>query len=385
MANTIVNVKKFSNGIQANLRTMNPAIAVASTRYEAALRKGQTFDNPYGTPARLQDYSYSTDLEIDAEELTSDVLTIDQVKAATKNYDPLQDKLTVEWLNEAEEDMGYQLSRNINQYVAQTGVDDATKTVAGGAVTESNVIDYLTDISVQMSRNRGKAGAKFGLVEPAMVGYLGLANVANGFNEADSTLRQGYKGTTSLGFRIYECHDLPCTVTLTMDTQPTAGDTFELLGVEWAWIADGATAASGELKIGANVADAKAIFVAAVNGATAPSAGDYADISTYDRREYQNAQLTAATFSGDDCVLTAYGRIGAAETFTASTNVFGDETCSQVFGYMGAIDLVVQSAPRIEERMPEKNVSVNIIGTTQFGAHTYFQNKKRVVAATMTV
>lgn len=385
MANTIVNVNKFADMVQANLRVGTPAIGVANTRYEAALTVGQTFNAPYMNSVRVQDYTYSTDATIDDTVLTADTLTINQVKIATANYDPLQNLLTTEWEAELASDMGYQLGRNINQYVAQVGTDGADTTVTGGTLNAGNVYEYLTAISSGISRKRAGSGAMFGLVEPGFLDYLVLADLANGFKRADAGLRQGYVGDTNAGFRIYECHDLPCTVSLTMDTQPTNLDTMTIYGSTWTWVTDGTAATAGEINIGANIADAQAIFVTAINGTTPPSVGDYVDLSTDERREYQNGQLAAATFATNVSVLTAYGRIGASETFTAATNVFGDETCSQLFGHLGSVDLVVQAAPTIEERKAQANMSLNVLGTTQYGSHVYNRMTKKLATGTFTV
>lgn len=106
--------------------------------------------------------------------------------------------------------------------------------------------------------------------------------------------------------------------TLTMDTQPTAGDT-TTIGIAgdlkvFTWVALGTADADGEIDIGANVAAAKVNFVAAINGT--------------DAQNTASLYVSAAAFAGDDCVLTALvgGTVGdniiTTETFTAGTNVF---------------------------------------------------------------
>lgn len=383
--NTIVNVAKFANEVQANLRTENPAIGIANTRYEAMLKPGRTFNAPYTNSVRVQSYTYSTDATIDDHTLTADTLTVDQSKIATANYDPLQNLQTVGWDRELAIDMSHQLSRNISQYVGQTGVNGASSTVAGGTLNAGNVYDFLTSITSTLSRKRAGAGMMFGLVEPGFIDYLVLADLANGFKRADAALRQGYVGDTNAGFRIYECHDLPCSVPLTVAVQPSNTDTFTVYGVTWTCVTDGTAANAGEINIGANLADFQAIFVTAINGTTPPNADDYIDLATDDRREYQNGQVAAGAFAANVSTITAYGRIGGAETFTSGSNSFGTETCSQLFGHMRAVDLVVQSAPEIEERKPVANKSINVLGTTQYGSHVYNRNAKKLCVGTFTV
>lgn len=112
------------------------------------------------------------------------------------------------------------------------------------------------------------------------------------------------------------------TSTLTMDTQPTAGDTVTIGGIAYTWRAIVDTDIAGEISIGANIAAAKVNFVEAINGITAPNLNP-------------NPFVSAGTFSGDVCTLTARiagpsgNTITLAETFTAGTNIFNG-------GVMGA-------------------------------------------------
>lgn len=106
--------------------------------------------------------------------------------------------------------------------------------------------------------------------------------------------------------------------TLTMDTQPTAGDTMTIGARTYAFVASGTADEAGEISRGADLAAAKLAVVAAINGTDGVNAA--------------NASVSAAAFSGDDCVLTARAggtggnSIVSTETFTAGTNVFDAAT-----------------------------------------------------------
>ena len=105
--------------------------------------------------------------------------------------------------------------------------------------------------------------------------------------------------------------------TLTMDTQPTVGNTMTIGASVYTFTTDGTAAAEGEIDVGADLADCKTLVVAAINGTDHNTA---------------NASVTAATFSGDDCVLTAIikgtaaNSVATTETFTAATNIFDAAT-----------------------------------------------------------
>jgi len=102
--------------------------------------------------------------------------------------------------------------------------------------------------------------------------------------------------------------------TLTMDTQPTLGDSTTIGTRTYVWVANGAANFPGEISIGADLAAAKVNFVAAINGTDGVNTA-----STF---------VTAAAFVADACVLTALtpgtagDAIATTETFTAGTNVF---------------------------------------------------------------
>lgn len=106
--------------------------------------------------------------------------------------------------------------------------------------------------------------------------------------------------------------------TLTLDTQPTAGDTMTIGNKTYTFTADGTASADGEIDVGADLADCKTLIPAAINGS--------------DGINTAHTQVTAGAFSGDDMVITATTKgvagdlLATTETFTAGTNVFDDVT-----------------------------------------------------------
>lgn len=125
--------------------------------------------------------------------------------------------------------------------------------------------------------------------------------------------------------------------TLTMDTQPTVGNTMTIGDVVYTFTTDGTASAEGEIDVGTDVADAKTLVVAAVNGT--------------DGNNTANPYASAATFVGDDCVLTALVKgvagnaIVTTETFTAVTNVFDGGTLgTTTTGVDGTVGVAGESA-----------------------------------------
>lgn len=384
MANTIVNRVAYARDTQLFLRSSLVSGSISRSQFKSDLYPGRQIVFPYASTARVQDYSYSTDATIDATTLTSNGYSIDQVKISTSNYDPLQNVQTgdMNWQDLLAQEQGYQLSRNIDQYALQTGVTNALNTVAGGTLNSGNMFEALTDCMATLGRARAGEGTKFAVIDYDRAAVLANTDKANGFNTADAALRNGFIGNTSAGFKVFVSNDLPYSVTLTLDTQPANGETFTLAGKTWTWVTDGTAASAGELNIGANLADAKAIFLSAVNGTTPPAANDYIDFDSDTRRELLNTQLTASAFAGDVTTITAYGKIAPAETMGTVTNIFGTETVSLLTGLVGAIDLTVQEMPEIDERPEPKNKSYNILATTQYGAGVFYRNKAKLCKLT---
>lgn len=106
--------------------------------------------------------------------------------------------------------------------------------------------------------------------------------------------------------------------TLTIDTQPTIGNTMVVDGKVFTFVADGNEGAEGSISIGTDLASAQANIVAAINGT--------------DTINTPHASVSAATFGGNASVITALvggvagDAIATTESFTAGTNVFAAAT-----------------------------------------------------------
>ena len=105
---------------------------------------------------------------------------------------------------------------------------------------------------------------------------------------------------------------------LTVDTQPTIGDTLTIGVRTYSFVAEAAAGVAGEIGIGADLAGAQANIVAAINGA--------------DGWNTPNSLASAADFGGNASIITNLvgGVIGDAtvttETFVTGTNVFDAAT-----------------------------------------------------------
>jgi hypothetical protein len=102
--------------------------------------------------------------------------------------------------------------------------------------------------------------------------------------------------------------------TLTLPTQPTAGDTMTIGAKVYTFIANDGVLADGKIRVGADLAGAKLAIVAAINGS--------------DTKNVANPKVSASVFAVNVCTLTALvggvagDSVATTETFTAVGNVF---------------------------------------------------------------
>lgn len=106
--------------------------------------------------------------------------------------------------------------------------------------------------------------------------------------------------------------------TLTVDTQPTSGDTMTIGTKVYTFVPDGTANAEGEISVGTDLATAQANIVAAINGTDGiNTANDKASAGAF----ATNASTITALIGG-----VAGDSIATTETFTAVTNVFAAGT-----------------------------------------------------------
>jgi len=114
-------------------------------------------------------------------------------------------------------------------------------------------------------------------------------------------------------------------VTLTMDTQPTDGDTIVIGSRTYTWQGT-LTDVDGNIWIGADLAAAKLNLGYAIAASGGTPGTDYATSMT------ANTEVTIAAFVSDDAVFTAIlagtagNSLASTETFTTGTNVFSAAT-----------------------------------------------------------
>lgn len=383
----IVNAEWWKDVIQDYLRNMLIGTEIANTKCESHLVSGDTVHFPQVSDVYVQTYTPGTDLSITPLTASDSALTVDQSKAATFSVDPVEVKqATSKYVSTVTYQAAYDLKNNIDQHIISTGITSAsTNTTAFSTLTSNNIQNLFTDRYAQLNYNNAFGAERFVVVDPDRIALLTQAFVANGFQLADSTLRNGFVGS-AWGFHAYESNNLPFTITLTMDTTPTAGDTLTIYGTTWTYRANGTAAVAGDISLGTGgtaLADTQVSTRQALNGTGTAGASNYIDVSTEARRNYQNRQLTVSAFAADVATITGYGKMSPSETFTATTNIFGTETTKLLFGTEGAISLAIQMRPELYIHPEPKQLGMNYMTHTLFGDKVFSRDTKRVTTATI--
>ena len=385
MANalTALNPEVWKPVIQDYLNNMLIARDICNTKCEALLQAGDQVNFPKVSDVRVQSYTQGTNLTADALTATQSSLTVDQSKVAMFVLDPVQEKQSLaNYGMELAYQSAFQLRNNIDQHVLNTAINGASSQIAGGTLAAATLYTLMTDVKAQLSRNNATDGQVFSVLDPERIALLEQSFVANGFNVADTTLKNGFVGSVN-GFRVYTSNNLPYSVAYTQDTIPVAGTTITAYGVTWTWAANGAAAAPGEISIGANNAAAQANLLLALNGTGTPAAATYIDVSVDERRSYQNGQVAASAFVANVTTITAFGKIGASTTSVAGNNAVGTETGKLVFGRMGAPSLAIQMLPELYIREEPLQLAKNYMTHTLFGDAVFSRDAKRLVRVTM--
>jgi hypothetical protein len=368
--------------IQDYLNKMLVGMDIANVKCEAYLKDGDQVNFPYVNDVRIQSYTPGTDLTIDDYTATQNSLIVNQSKAATVRIDPQEKKQAkANYGIQLARQSAYQLMNNMDQGLFSEMSSYAGNTIAAGTLSLSNIYTYLSQAKAQLTRNNATDDTLFAVLCPEAMALLEQNFVANGFNMADSVLKNGKVGQAA-GFELYVSNNLPTTQTLTVATNPTAADTLTVAGVVFTFVANGTAAAAGDISIGANAAATQAIIKNAINGAGTPGASTYIEVSTEDRRTLQNAQIASATFSGNASVITGFGRIAGSDTFTAAADGYGTESSQILTGRMGAVSMAVQMKPELYIRPEPKQIGENYITHTLWGVKLFFRDKKRVVKVT---
>lgn len=169
-------------------------------------------------------YTPGTPLSAAAQDWAYDTFVITTFKHSTFYHDEVQGQMIdVDVVRTLAEDTAYRLRDKIDQHVFAniTGTDGFVSynadagTLQGGtahrpvsATTAAIISIFANAKKVLLQRNVEQTGDWCAVVTPAIAATIDIKAASSGFNVADMTLQNGYRGNF-LGFEVYESNNLP--------------------------------------------------------------------------------------------------------------------------------------------------------------------------------
>jgi len=200
-------------------------------------------------------------------------------------------------------------------------INEKTKAMAFGNIVK-NMIDEINDVAATGTPvnavNATKVLTFTGVVKDGETVTINNPGVpGTDVYEFLADAAQIKTAVSNIGVNIL-ANTTRATNTLTLPTQPTAGDTMSIGTTVYTFVDAGTADAAGKISVGSDLATAKLAIVAAINGT--------------DGLNIPQPLLTASDFAANVCTLTAIvggtagNSIGTTETFTAVGNVFSSAT-----------------------------------------------------------
>lgn len=390
MSNTINDFKVgFQERYQDILHKTLISRKIASFGLKSHLKWGTTVTRPILETAKLRvrDVTRYSDRTINGLTDSNETLVINQQKAvdfALDSWDELQAgplQLGQSAGKEAafilKEYMDGQLLAEVaNAHATFTGVDigGSAGPITLAAGSSSNVANTFTNLFAKLRTNKVNDTGRLAVcLDPYHIAIIEQELIGKDIDMAASVFKNGYVGNV-LNFEMYMSLNNRSSASLGIATNPSADDTVSINGVTFTFVA--APSDPGDVDIGSNAAGSVDNLVAAINGTGTPGATTYIELSEADRATLVNAGVTA-TDNTTSILVTAYGRMTLAETFTDATDAWGNQTINSFAGVKGSIDMVAQQDVSPDLRKEPKQRTVNVLTDSLYGIKTFADGKQK--------
>ena len=387
MANalTAYNPEYWAKLSQSLLDKMLVGKEIAKFEDGGILSDGDTFNKPYRSRPYVANYTKGSAVEIQDVTTTNEALDVDQSKIVpvyVDDVDAKQNKYDI--ANEMIKDNVHLLGREID-YKILSQVTNATLDIDDGdiggtsgspiSVTASNATNVFGTTQAELAAGNVERNQPWYLVlDPNTINIVMQSFVANGFQTADASLRNGFIGEY-LGFKVYESNSLLASLSINIATNPSDGDTVVLKGVTFEFKTAPSTA--GQVDIAGSAAATVDNLVLAINGTGTPGSSTYIALSDEDRSTLKNNQVVAVDAT-TSVTVTAAGKINSSETFTDTTDNIGVQTIQCLSGKVGNISAVVQMTPTVKVKDVQDKLGKNYLTHTLYGVKTFREGARRM-------
>lgn len=355
--------------------------AIVSVEEEAVLKDGDVVNRPYRSALTVNTYTRGSDATIQDLTDTTETLTVGTNKIIAfyvDDFDAIQSHYPT--ANKYADDAAVKLGNNIDgdvmgEYdVAANVVDDADLggTAANGiTVTVQNIDRIFTAALRKLMSQNAPTDKLFAVISPQF--YQVLLERLAGKESAlgDSTGTNGNVGTY-MGFKLYVSNNCGWSAKLLIGTLPTDGDTVVINGVTFTF-ETGTIDAAGKVKAVTDAATSITNLVAAINAPGTTSA-TFQALSAANQALMYNITATAVS-GGLTLKAEGWSYVAVSETLTAAADIWTAalQIQHQLFGVVGAIDLVIQHRPTLQVKDVPTKLGKNFLTGLLYGLKTFLE------------
>lgn len=375
---------KWSRRIQQDLRKELVSSAISSFEEESNLTFGNKVDRPTPINFYVGDYNRNADNEAQDIKPGSEQLEINNEKVVSFYIDRFEKiQSAYQFEDKAVNTATYLVKNEIDSTRFKETVNANLKVDAGNiggtagnpialGTTGNALKTFATTRAIMASNSVERDKPWYAAISPEVMLAIDLDTIANGFVKADSTIGNGYAGDF-LGFKVYESNNLHHETLLSFSANAVANDTFTIGSATFKFVASATN--PGEITIGANVGATVASTIKAING-VADATVEEVDLE--DRKNLRNSKVLAEAGSGNTIKVSFAGAVYVADSVSAKAT-FGDVSCHNEFGRMGAVDMVLQDRIDVQMNKEPKRNGYTFLITSLYGIKTFEEGKKRMV------
>lgn len=243
-----------------------------------------------------------------------------------------------------------------------------------GAVNKTNVADIVVNAKDELTVNDVEDSGLI-LVGPSkMMGAIELNAIKDGFNLADSTLKNGYAGGF-LGVDCYKSNHLPHLTEL--NKNPADGDTITINGVKITF-KNTLTSTAGEVKVGSSLAESMENANKVLLGAVENSSTGIA-LTADNRKKIKRVRAKLVLGENGKAHVFTSGRATVSLTGFATVKTY----VYAMLGQRKTIDCVIQEMPDIQRNKAPKRKGYFYLATDLFGVKSFKEGRERMIKIKM--
>lgn len=367
---------------------------IVSMEEQETLKRGDTVHRPYRSTLTVNTLGAEGGYTRQDISDTDESLAINQEKEVSfyiREIDEMQSNYQT--ANEYADDAAVVLGNKIDGDIlgeAQNAASDVDDGDLGGtdengiALTTANIDKVFGEANEALDALNIPQDKRFAVISPQVYNVLWQRIGGKESMLGDKTGMNGNVGEWA-GFKLYKSNNLSWTGVLALATQVTEGDTVSIVleGTTITFTFNATPSGAGSVDIGANVDGSRANLAAIINAAGVVNT-TYIDLSTANRALLNKYGVTA---TNDDTANTltlrvkGHSYVVVSETLTDATDTWTEAKQIQhnLFGYEGAIDLVIQSAPKMKLKDRDGYLGKDVVSHTVYGFKTFNQGTKELV------